>query len=137
MQKHKAYQKLLKQMLLIENAGEIIYQALNLKDKESNLRLVYERLALNERQTAGYIEKEILAIDKNQRVLVNGIILSLVKFICIILTARQLAWILKSALKKRVYSRWYNIYKDENQDFWSLLLSHENLQRELLQGIPE
>lgn len=123
-------------MLLIENIGEILYRTLTLKAKERNLRLVYEKLALNERQTAGYIEKEILVIDKNQRVLVNGIILSLVKFICAILTARQLAWILKSALKKRVYSRWYNIYKDENQDFWSLLLSHENLQHELLQGIP-
>jgi hypothetical protein len=138
MEKDKAYKKLLNKMLTIENIGEVLYRALISKVKDNNLRLIYERLALNERETAKYIEQEIFARDKSGSMLINRGVLSLAKIICGILTARLLAWILKSALKRRIYSRWYNRwynrYKDYNQDFWCLLLKHENLQHELLRS---
>jgi len=134
MEKDRAYEKVLKRMLTLEHIGEFLYRALILKAKDDNLRLIYDRLALNERETAGYIEKEILAIDKNHPIVIHGIILNLTRLICGMLTAGQLAWILKCALKRRIYSKWYNRYKDHNQDFWYLLLNHENLQRELLRS---
>ena len=135
MEKNKAYRDLLNKMLTIENIGEIFYKALPSKVKNKNLKLTYERLALNERETAKYIEGELLVRDKNNRILIRGIILSLTKLLCSLLTARQLNWILKSALKRRVYSRWYDLYKDRNQEFWRLLLNHENLQHELLKPL--
>lgn len=132
MERGKSYQKLLDKMLRIENLGDIIYKSLTSKTKNANLRLAYERLALNERETARYIENEILALDKNHSILVNGVILNLAKIVCGILTARQLVWILKTILERRMYSKWYNIYKDKNREFWRLLLNHEKLQHELL-----
>jgi len=132
MEKNKAYRDLLNKMLIIENIGEIFYKALVLKVKNKNLKLTYERLALNERETAKYIEKELWTIDKNNRILISGIILSVTKLLCSLLTARQLNWILKSVLKRRVYGEWYNLYKDKNREFWRLLLNHENLQHKLL-----
>jgi len=130
--KNKAYQSLLARMLIIENVGEVLYGALITKVKNANLKSAYEKLALNERETAKHIERELLARDENNRVMNGRVILSFTKFICGILTARQLAWLLKTALDRRIYSRWYDMHKDENHEFWRLLLNHENLQHELL-----
>lgn len=132
MKKNKAYLNLLNKMLVIENIGEVLYKALISKGKNKNLKSIYERLALNERETAKYIEKELSARDRNISILIRGTILSVAKLICSLLTARQLNWVLKSALKRRIYSRWCNVYQHENQEFWRLLLNHENLQHELL-----
>ncbi len=132
MQKDKSYQNLLDKMLRTERLGDVIYKSLALKVKDKDLRLIYDRLALNEQETARYIENEILALDKSRSMPGNGVILNLVKFICSILPARQIAWILKNILKGRMYSKWYNIHKDRNREFWRLLLNHENLQHELL-----
>lgn len=132
MKKDKDYQKLLNKMLQIESLGDIIYKSLTSKTKNSNLKLAYERLALNERETARYIENEILALDKNNPISVNSIILNLAKVICSMLTASQIAWILKKILNRKIYSKWYGIYKEKNMDFWHLLLNHEKLQHELL-----
>lgn len=135
MDKNQAYLKLLNKMLTIENVGEILYRALVSKTKDNNLILIYERLARNERETAKRIKEEISAVDKDNPILMSGAILSLTKIICGILTSTQLTLILRKALKKRVYRSWYNSYKDNNQDLWDLLLSHENLQRELLESL--
>ncbi|MDP2924014.1 MAG: hypothetical protein Q8O30_09910 [Candidatus Omnitrophota bacterium] len=132
MEKNKAYQNLLNKMFMIENIGEILYKALISKAKDNNLRLIYERLALNEREIAKSIAEEILTINNSHYIVINETVLKLTKIICSTLTARQLAWILKSVLKRRAYSKWYNRYNDNNQDFWRLLLNHENLQHELL-----
>ena len=132
MGKEKDYQKLLEKMLRIEKLGDIIYKSLSSKVKNEDLSLTYERLALNEHKTAECIEKEILAVDKNHPILVNGPILSLTKLICCMLTVKQLTWILKTILKRKMYSRRYNIYNEKNKDFWCLLLDHEKLQHELL-----
>lgn len=132
MEKDKTYQKLLKKILIIENIGEIFYKSLISKTKHNNLKLIYERLALNERENAKCIEREILKMDNAQRISVSCVVLSLTRIVCGVLTARQLAWVLKSTLNRRIYSRWYDKYKDNNRDFWQLLLNHENLQHELL-----
>lgn len=135
MDKNQAYLKLLNKILTIENVGEILYRALVSKTKDNNLILIYERLARNERETAKRIKEEISAVDKDNPILMSGAILSLTKIICGILTSTQLTLILRKALKKKVYRSWYNSYKDNNQDLWDLLLSHENLQRELLESL--
>ena len=132
MKKDITYQHLLNKMLIIESAGNILYKALISKIKDEKLRLIYERLAYNEQETAEIIEKEILKINKMRSMAINNTILNSTKLICGILTIRQLTWILKSALKKRICSKWYAIHKDENQDFWNALLKHEDLQHQLL-----
>jgi hypothetical protein len=132
MEKDKSYQKLLGKMLRIERLGDILYKSLASKVKKENLKLTYERLAKNEQETARNIENEILALDKDHPILVNSVIINLAKLICGILTARQLTWILKTILKRRMYSKWCNIYSDKNKEFWHLLLDHEKLQHELL-----
>jgi len=110
MQEDQAHQKLLNKMLTLEHAGEILYRALISKAKDNNVKLIYERLALNEEETARYIEKEILAIDRDRRILVNATFLNLTRMICGLLSFKQLAWILRSALKKRIYSRWHKFF---------------------------
>lgn len=135
MEKDKSYNNLLHKMLRIERLGYVIYKSLALKVKDNQLRLVYERLALNEQETAKYIENEISALANDYPVSGNGVTINLVKFACSILTAGQIAWILKNILKRRMYSRWYNIYRERNQVFWLLLLNHENLQHEFLLSV--
>lgn len=137
MEKDKGYQKLLGKMLRIESLGDILYKSLASKVKKENLKLTYERLAKNEQETARNIENEILALDKNHPILVNGVILNLAKLICGILTARQLTWILRTILKRRMYSKWCNIYSDKNKEFWRLLLNHEKLQYKLLSPLRD
>lgn len=137
MENSKNYQKLLIKMRLVESAGEIFYKTLASKTKDNNLKLSYEKLALNEYETLKLIEKEILTINRNRRTLIRGARLSLAKIICSMLTAKQLEWILKTILKRRMYSKWYNMYKDKNQDFWYSLLNHENLQYRLLRPLFE
>lgn len=134
MNRDKAYRKLLNRMLIIENVGEALYKSLSSKIQKRDLKLTYERLALNEQETAKCIEQEILSKGMKQGILVNRSTLGFVKLICSILTTRQLNWILKSALNKRIYSKWYSRYKDNNQSFWCQLLSHEDLQHELLKA---
>jgi hypothetical protein len=130
----RIYQKLLDRMLLIENVGSIIYESLASKAKDENIRLAYGRLALNEQETARHIENEILEISKNNPKQVNGLILNIAKLVCGILTVRQISYVLKIILHRRMYSKWYNIYNERNRDFWCLLLSHEQLQHELLRS---
>lgn len=132
LEKDNSYKNLLDKMLRIERLGDVIYRSLASKEKNKDLRLTYDRLALNEQETAKYIENEILALGKSHPMSGNGVILNLVKFICDILPARQIAWILKKILKRGMYSKWYNINKDRNGEFWRLLLNHEKLQHELL-----
>ncbi|TAN62020.1 hypothetical protein EPN16_02355 [bacterium] len=122
-------------MLTVEDLGEALYKSLSLRTKETDLRLIYERLALNELKTAKCIQQEILATGMKRGVLVNRLALYFTKIICKMLTARQIGWILKSAINRKVYSKWYNRYKNSNQDFWDQLLSHENLQLELLKPV--
>lgn len=134
MKENKKYQKLLNKMLMIENAGEILYKALISKTKDNNLKSIYGKLAQNEYEAAKYIEKEISSTNKNL-ILYNRTILKLIKIICNTLTAKQLAYILQRILKERIYSAWYAKHKDSNPDFWLLLLNHENLQHKLLEPL--
>ena len=132
MKEDKSYQWQLKKMLIIEIIGERIYKILSSKAKNDNRREIYQRLALNEKLTAQYIEKELLLINKNNHIIFKGIISSLASFIFNLLTAKQIVWILEKTLKKRIYSHWLNIYKEYDQEFWNQLVNHEKLQHELL-----
>lgn len=131
--KNRAYKKLLNKMLIIENSGEALYRALSSKTKDNDIKLIYEKLALNEQETAKCIEKQILLISgKDHYILINKVVLCLANIGFLVLTARQLARVLKKVLKRKIYSKWYNEYNDNNQNFWRILLNHENLQHELL-----
>src|SRR3989338_3785337 len=132
MKEDKSYQWQLKKMLIIEIIGERIYKILSSKAKNDNRREIYQRLALNEKLTAQYIEKELLLINKSNHIILKGIISSLASFIFNLLTAKQIVWILEKTLKKRIYSHWLNIYKEYDQEFWNQLVNHEKLQHELL-----
>lgn len=132
MDRGKTYRKLLNKMLIVENVGEAFYRSLSSKTKKRDLKLAYGKLALNERETAKCIEQEILLIGMKRGILVDRLVIGLAKIICNMLTARQLNWIVKSVLNRRIYSKWYNRYKNNDQDFWRQLLSHEDLQHKLL-----
>jgi hypothetical protein len=128
------YQRLLKKMFILEVLGERLYSILASKTKRENLKLAYRRLAFNEYKTLEYIEKEFFAVCNNN-VPNRKVISGCAKFIFNLVPARQLSLILKSILKRRLYSRWFNINKDKNRKFWDLLLEHENMQYELLRPI--
>lgn len=132
MEKNKTYQGLLKKLYAVEILGEKLYTQLYSKVQDKNLKSSYQKLALNEQKTATSIEKELLIIDKTNCVSDRSILLNSIGFIFKLLTARQLTWILKRALKRKIYSRYFNIYKDVNQEFWRILLNHENAQYQLL-----
>lgn len=125
-------QSQLKKMLVIEAIGEKLYKALASKTKDQNSKSLYLRLAIAESQTARYIEKEISRTSKNNRIISRGIIPNLAGLVFSLLTAKQIQWILRNALKKRLYKQWFDFYKDDNREFWNLLLKHEEFQHELL-----
>lgn len=119
-------------MLVIEAIGERLYKALASKTKDQNSKSIYHQLAIAESQTAKYIEKEISLTNKNNRIISTGITPIFAGFIFSLLTARQILWILKNMLKKRMYKQWFDIYKDDNRDLWDVLLKHEEFQHDLL-----
>ena len=119
-------------MLTVEHVGELLYRTLVAKTKDKDLRVIYERLALNERETAKCIGKEISAIDKKGGTTMGRAALRMACIMCGALSARQLSSILKNALKRRMYDTWFARYKDENKKFWLQLLRHERLQHDLL-----
>jgi hypothetical protein len=125
-------QNQLKKMLVIEAIGEKLYKALASKTKDQNSKSLYLQLAIAESQTAKYIEKEISLTNKNNHIISKGITSNFAGFIFSLLTARQLRWLLRNTLKKRMYKRWFDVYKDDNRELWNLLLKHEEIQHELL-----
>ena len=131
LRKNKSYQRLLQKMLRIEVLGEKFYDVLAAKTKDAQLKMDYQRLALNEHQTAEHIGKELLLFNQDGDVS-DGIFIAIMQFIFNLLPARLLSFILKIILKKRMYSGWFKTNRDTNQQFWDLLLQHENVQHELL-----
>lgn len=129
--KDEPYKKLLKKMLRIEVLGEKFYDALVSKTKDVELKIAYQKLALNEHQTAEHIRKELLLFKQDGNVS-DGIFITIMQFIFNLLPARLLSFILKVILKKRMYSGWFKTNRDTDQQFWDLLLQHENVQHELL-----
>lgn len=125
-------QSQLKKMLVIEIIGEKLYNALTFKTKDKSLKSIYQKLAFAEFQTAKHIEKEISLTNRNNYIISKAIVANFAGFIFSLLTARQILWILKNTLKKRMYRHWFEIYKEDNRDLWDLLLKHEEFQHELL-----
>lgn len=125
-------QNQLKKMLVIEAIGEKLYKVLASKTKDQNSKSLYLQLAIAESQTAKYIEKELSRINKNNRIISLGVTPNFAGFLFSLLTARQILWILRNTLKRRMYKRWFDIYKDDNSELWNLLLKHEEFQHEAL-----
>lgn len=126
-----SYQYQLRKMFIIETIGEKLYKALSLKIKDEKLKSIYQQLAVNEAQTAKYIEQELARHNKNPTI-VKKLTAHFSGFIFTLLTAKQINWILKNTLKKRIYQRWFNIYNGGNPNLWSRLLKHEEFQHKLL-----
>ena len=128
----RPYQKLLRKMLTLEIIGEKLYSALALKVKDKNLKSIYQKLAVNESQTGACIEKELKISCENTSMLYKIFISNTAGLFFSLFSARILLAILENALKKRVYSRWHKLYNSDNQEFWGILLQHEDIQREFL-----
>ena len=126
-----ANQHQLRKMLVIETIGEKLYKTLSLRIKDENLKSIYQQLAVGEAQTAKYIEKEI-SPHYNNPIIFKEFIPRFAGFVLSLLTVKQLVWILKSTLKRRIYKRWFDIYQANNPNLWKLLLKHEESQHELL-----
>lgn len=62
-------------------------------------------------------------------------VLNLSSFLFNLLNANQLFWLLRTALKRGIYREWFRQHRNRNQEFWNLLLNHENLQLELLKPL--
>lgn len=119
-------------MLLMERSGECLYKSLESKAKNPRRKPVYEKLALNEQETAQYIEKEIASLYQPIACTFGRVRLKAVRGVFALLTERQLLWLLKKVLAQRNYKKWYDKHKDKNQDFWNALLKHEDVQFSLL-----
>ena len=132
MKQDKKYQHLLKTMFIIEVIGEAFYKTLILKVNDDKIRDIFKRLALNEKQTGKVIKNEISRLDNNPNNFLTRIICKAAGFVFSLITAKQLLRLLKLILIRRIYSRWYCLYKHNNQDFWQQLLEHENLQHKFL-----
>jgi len=127
-----AYRKLLIKMLALENVGRVFYHALRAKTGDNELKSIYERLARNEQETARRIAQELLSMDKDCRIMTNRRLAALAGHLFGMMTSKQLGWILRRVLARRMYSRWFDTYHDADHDFWLLLVRHEDLQHELL-----
>ena len=135
LEKNKSYGRLLKKMLIIEVIGEALYKTLVRKTSDRNLKTIYEKLALNEKDTAQSIEEELLRMGESGNFSTGSILFNLSSFLFNLLTASQLFRLLKTALKRSIYRKWFHQYRNHNLEFWNPLLNHENLQLELLKSL--
>jgi len=119
-------------MLLVENLGESIYNALASKSLDKNKISIYKKLSLNESETANKIGKELKNLGfltpKTRRVLLKIAAYT----IFTLLSHDKLETLLKKALKKRKFRIWFNRYHENNESFWQSMIDHEVLQYELL-----
>lgn len=127
MSSEKIYKKLLKKMLTIEILGYNLYNILASKTHDENLESIYEKLAIGEQHTAQYIKQQL-----SNKHAPNKPIIALAWLIFKMLSEKQLSFILKNTLEKRIYSKWFKMYNNKNEEFWRILLEHENIQHELL-----
>lgn len=132
---NKPSNRLLKKMMVVETIGQALYETLARKTSDPNLKAIYERLAINEKETAKSIKEELLQMAENCNSSTERLLLNLSSFLFNLLNASQLFWLLRTALKRSVYRGWFRQYRDHNQAFWDLLLNHENLQLELLKPL--
>ena len=128
----KEYKRVLRKIFLIENLGEHIYYALLGKADDDVQRTIYRRLALNEAKTAHLTEEELARLYCPVPVIRKRFIGSIAYIVCSVLSQSTLEKLLKKTLRRRMFSSWFNIYHKFNENFWEALLSHENLQHELL-----
>ena len=107
------------------------WQMLNKDNIEENLKSIYQKLAINEYKTAECIKKELETSQSVNKKTISD----LAKFFFSILPEKCLSSILRSALQRRAYSRWYSMHNEKNKEFWGQLLEHENVQHDLLGSI--
>ena len=130
--KKNEYERLLVRMFIIESLGERLYETLCSKCDDMNLRSVYQRLAINEKQTRDCIERELIS---HNRPLPIGRTKLITNIIQPFMTAIPLQWLLSvlaRILKKRMYSNWHEKYHYLNAGVWMQLLEHEKLQHDIL-----
>ena len=134
--KKNEYEELLVKMFIIENLGEHLYKTLGSKCKDTNLKSIYQKLELNEKETRDCIEKELTSIDIPLPVFKARCITNIARLFFKALSRKRLHKFLTRILSRRIYSNWHEKYCDRNADFWTQLLEHENLQHQML-TIPE
>ncbi len=129
-----AYYQLLQNLLAVEQMGEGLYKTLSMKERDSDKRQTYQRLAVNESEVARNIEQELFLAGtrlKKKNTLLTGT----VSLIQRIVPAPVLNWLLKGILKKRMYSNLAARHRERNPGFWNLLVAHEELQHEIIMEV--
>ena len=132
METQKNYARALKKMYLIELLGESLYIQMAKKERKTNLKNVFLRLAENERVTGGRIQIELGSEVKGPSARIQRFIVGFASIIFQLVPLGFLFRSLKIILRKRMYSRWFESYEHFNPILWQFLLSHENLQHEQL-----
>lgn len=127
---------LFKKMLLIENLGALLYEALSAKSRDTNQKDIYTQLARNEHTSGTDIKEELARLNIHHSSPLHTGIVVIAKYAFALMPLCQLEWILKKALKKRIYSRWFACYHESNQELWDKLLQHETMQCALLKIPP-
>lgn len=124
---------LLKKMLLIENLGEILYSNLYLKAKDEDSRTIYKKLSINEQETGVAIREYSLKNNFDLKMFFSNLILLIADVVFKIVSEKQLLLFLRNILKKRIYLKYYEKYKNYySQELWNILLDHEKFQHKLL-----
>ena len=119
-------------MYLIEMLGDSLYAHLAVKEKDPDLKRIYEQLAANERDTGKDIKKAIDPAATPNVKTDNRVIMSLASLIFRIMPNRFLLNVLKAILNKKKYSRWAKMYNEHDPGLWQSLVAHEELQHKLL-----
>jgi hypothetical protein len=119
-------------MYLIELLGESLYIQMAKKEKETNLKNIFLRLAENEKVTGGRIQVALGSDVKRSSARIRRFIVGLASIVFQLVPLGILFRSLKIILRNRMYSQWFESYEHLNPILWQFLLSHENLQHELL-----
>lgn len=132
MDNNTKYKKTLEKMFLIETLGESIYKALSSKGSNKEMISIYKRLSINEVETAGYIVNELEKMGFSVPRIRKVVLKVVADTVFSILSHNMLETLLKKTLKKRMFKAWFNMYHNNNKNFWQLMIDHEAFQYELL-----
>lgn len=119
-------------MFLVECLGECIYNALSSKTLDEEKKSIYKRLSLNEVETAGRIDYELEKLGFSVPMTRKAALKVVAVVVFTLLSHNMLERLLKKTLKKRIFRSWFDIYHENNENFWQVMLNHEILQYELL-----
>jgi hypothetical protein len=119
-------------MYLVETLGERVYNALASKTENEEMASIYQRLSLNEINTAQRIVNEMSVLEIVVPVRRASILKSSASAVFSSLSHDALLKLLRMSLSRGMFRQWFNTYHENNETFWQAMLDHESLQLKLL-----